>query len=48
MDGIGEYIGIITNAEIDSLWDAVRFGYIEEAEKFLKEGEEFDDDLICD
>lgn len=48
MDGIGEYIGIIPNAEIDSLWDAVRFGYIEEAEKFLKEGEEFDDDLICD
>lgn len=48
MDGIGEYIGIIPNVEIDSLWDAVRFGYIEEAEKFLKEGEEFDDDLICD
>ena len=47
MDGIGEYKGIIPNAEIDSLWDAVRYGYIEEAEKFLKKGEEFDDDLIC-
>lgn len=47
MDGIGEYKGIIPNANIETLGDAVKFGYLEDAEKFLKAGEEFDAGLIC-